>query len=224
MGSHGGARPGAGRKPKAAAAETPPAPAGPRPTFGQVLQNLQQAAPQPGATSPPAVLAGREPPAPAAPPAEATPVVREENRSFARMVGYVGTNIGVLVIGDAIRKGGREPNEPSDQDLEQTTDATAEAIARGLGDMSVPWWAGLCASWGNLYLSMRIGSKVLTPAELEQRKADQAHDQQLAEQLAREAAPPAPSIGQGVPVQRKTEPNPAAAGWRPLPLVEAPSQ
>ena len=204
-------------------ADVPPAPtAGNRPTFGQLLANLQPAA----AAAPAEPVQGQLLDETGA------PVVREENRSFANLMGYVGTNVGVLVIGDHLRKRGLEPKEPGPEDLDRTTDATADAIVMAIGDAAIPWWGTLAAAWGNLYLAMRMGARRLTPEEQAQRQADAEHDAALAaesqqQQQQQPPAPPpgtaAPVIGQGVPVPRARPPAAAGSGtFRALPLVEAP--
>lgn len=142
--------------------------------------------------------------APAAPPAPApAPVRRAENELFSRLVGHVSTRIGVLLIRDHLRKRELEPEEPSEDDVERATDATADAIARALGDAEVPWWGGLACAWGNLYLTMRMGARKL---ETE--------------------TPPAPApaivLGAGVPVERKPPPPPRGSTLEPLPPVNGP--
>lgn len=224
-GTWGGSRPGAGRKPNAAAAGAggeSAAPAGKRVTLGEVLEKLR-AAPSPATVSPPFTGAGAGMGAgtgvPATAPAEVIdPRVREENRSFANLVGYLGTNVGVLVIGDSIRKGGREPREPAPDDLDRTQEATAEAVAVALGDAIIPWWGALLAAWGNLYLTMRIGATPIAPTE-QQQQPEQPPTEQT-------PAPRAPVVGQGVPTQVPRPPAPRAPGaaFQPLPAVEAPRQ
>jgi len=197
-------------------ADVPPAPpAGNRPTFGQLLANLQPAA----AAAPAEPVQGQLLDETGA------PVVREENRSFANLMGYVGTNVGVLMIGDHLRKRGLEPKEPGPEDLDRTTDATAEAIVMAIGDAAIPWWGTLAAAWGNLYLAMRMGARRLSPEEMAQQQPDQV-DQQQQQPQPPPAPPPgtaAPVIGQGVPVPRARPPAAAGSGtFRTLPLVEAP--
>ena len=211
----GGARPGAGRPRKVAAEVLPAAPVpvvdsaqpaapknGARPTFGQLLANLQ-----PGQ--------GAAPPAPGEPVTgqlldadTGAPVVREENRSFANLMGYVGTNVGVLVIGDHLRRKGFDPREPGPEDLERTTDATAEAIAMAIGDAAIPWWGTLAAAWGNLYLAMRVGARQLSPDELAQRQAQ-------AEQVEAPPPPPTAPPGTAAPVMGQPVPIRANAPRRP---------
>jgi hypothetical protein len=195
-----------------APADAPPAPAGPRPTFGQLLGNLS---PGPGGAPPPAgqPVAG-----------EVVEVVREENRSFCQLVGYVSTNVGVLVIGDSIRRKGLEPSEPGPEDIERTTEATADALARAIGDAAVPWWAALACAWGNLYLSMRVGARPLSPEEIAQRESVQVDQQQAPPAPAPPAGTAAPVIGQGVPPPRPRPPAPAGAGSTFAPLAQVAPQ
>ena len=138
---------------------TPPA-AGPRVTFGDMFAKMAAAAPAPAVAPVPTPTPPTPGPAQPAP----APPERAGNRSFAELAGYVAVNVGVVVIGDGIRKGGREPREVPQEDLDRTIAATSDAIVRGLGDMEVPWWAGLATAWGNLYLAMRVGAKPLEAA------------------------------------------------------------
>ena len=181
---------------------TPAIPSGPRVTFADVISKMQAAPPvASGSLDSPKVL---DVSAPAAPP---TP---EGNRSFASMAGYIAVNVGVSVIGDHIRRRGYEPREVSGEDLDRTTEATADAFARALGDLEVPWWAGLAAAWGNLYLAMRVGATKLPP------KLPAGADTTT---TPSSPAPPSP-LGQVLP------PRPPRAPLRPggpLPAIESSS-
>jgi hypothetical protein len=139
------------------------------------------------------------------PPAAPAPLPdRDGNRSFAQLVGYVSANIGVAVIGDHLRKKGLEPHEPSAEDIDRTTEATADAIVVALGDMAVPWWGAICAAWGNLYLSMRVGAKrIEPPAELA---------------AAAPTTTPSTPLGQPMPARRPATPPPRPGGT--LPAIE----
>ncbi len=131
-------------------------------------------------------------------------------------MAYVGTNVGVLAIRDSLKKSGLEPHEPDQDDVDRTTEATAEAIARALGDAAVPWWATLVASWGSLYLSMRMGARPIkvepaaAPANSNAVKMSEAGP-------ILGSPPPAPVLGQGVP-----EPAPSAVRRGPSGFVVLP--
>ena len=164
--------PGSGRRPKLGAVNGhnghAPAPAS-RVTFADLFAKLPDAPAPANAdaqSSNPQTVNPVPPPAPATV-APTPPPEKSANRSFADMASYVAVNVGISVIGDSMRnkKPPLEPRELSQEDVDKTTKATADAIVRGLGDLEVPWWAGLVTAWGNLYLAMRVGAKPLKPAE-----------------------------------------------------------
>lgn len=187
----GGARPGAGRKPRLQVVGSSST-SSPGPTLGQALASLRQAAPPAGA-----------------------PAVRPENESFAKLMGYVGTNVGILVIRDTLKKGGLDPQEPDDADIERTTEATAHAISMALGDAAIPWWGTLVASWGSLYLSMRIGAQPIKSASNDNAVSN---DNASSAPTSPPAAGPTPVLGRGVPQPKRS------SAFERLPEVEAPSQ
>lgn len=210
----GGARPGAGRKPRLQVVGSSST-SSPGPTLGQALASLRQAAPQPGATSPSGTPVGNQPAAGAAAPPAGAPAVRPENESFAKLMGYVGTNVGILVIRDTLKKGGLDPQEPDDADIERTTEATAHAISMALGDAAIPWWGTLVASWGSLYLSMRIGAQPIKSASNDNAVSN---DNASSAPTSPPAAGPTPVLGRGVPQPKRS------SAFERLPEVEAPSQ
>ena len=223
----GGPRPGAGRRKRngvngqhqgnAQSGFSSPPPV----TFGQALENLRQAGPQPGAQPHPLNTGQSTPATTIAPDNAGGPpagVTRQENQSFAKLVAYVGTNVGVLAIRDSLKKSGLEPHEPDPDDVERTTDATADAIARALGDAEIPWWGTLVAAWGSLYLSMRLGARPIKVDQLAPTANDNAG--QAAAAAANDNAP-APVLGQGVPA---TRPKAGSSAYQVLPEVTAPPQ
>lgn len=173
-----------------------------RVTFGQMFATLPATAPAPAI---PDAQPGTPPPvAGPAPRAAAAAPPREENRSFAKLVGYVSANVAVAVIGDDLRRKGFEPREPSSEDVERTSEATADAIVVALGDMSVPWWGVLLASYGNLWLSMRVGAQRLEPPD-----------------QAPATTPPSSPLGQSISAPARRQPPPRPGGT--LPAIEASS-
>lgn len=220
----GGARPGAGRKPAAAA----PAPdnvipfEGRRPTLGEALNALRPAAPAtptpatPGGPAPPAPPLGTPPPAPLPPssPAWGPP---PENQMFADVAGFVAPAIAVVAFTKSIEKDGKLRVRDVDPDaMEKAADITSRSIVRALGNTEVPWWAGLALAYANLYLNMRMGAERIDAPVPKQAGLEQA--------AAAAASSPAGPLGQAP--QRKPPappppPRPAPApGLSRLPTIQ----
>ena len=178
---------------------------GPRVTFGQMFATVPVAAPAapPDAhpIHPPGASVGPAPPQPA----PLAPVERPGTRSFANLVGYVSANVGVAVIGDHLKRKGFEPHEPPPEDVDRAASATADAVVVAIGDAEVPWWGAVVASWGNLYLAMRVGAKRAEPSEVMAPAAETARPSPSlpASPLAAPAppkVPPAPRVERGAPL------------------------
>lgn len=199
--------PGSGRRKIANGSNGHPV-VGPRVTFGDLFGKITPPAAAAPFLPPPQTPAPTPPPAPPPP----SPAESSGNRSFAKMAGYVSTNIGVAVIGDHLRRRRLEPREVSREDLERTEQATSDAIVRSLGDMEVPWWAGLATAWGNLYLAMRVGARPLPAADTTTAPSSAA----AATTTTTTTPPPAPSpLGQVPPPRKPPPPPPAPGGYAP---------
>lgn len=131
-------------------------------TLAEALQALRPSAPA-------VVTAPVEPPKPPAPATEISdetpddvederPAPSSGNRMFSEMAASCCTTVAVVGFKAAIEAEGLTPREPADDEIETCQKHTAEAIARGLGDREVPWWAALVLSYGQLYAGMRIGA------------------------------------------------------------------
>ena len=178
-------------------------------TLGEMLASVR---PAPTTSSPP------PPPPPAlATPTPTPPAERAGNRSAAEIIAYIGTNLGVVVIGNYCRRHGKEPRDPSHDDLDRTKEATADAIVRALGDAEVPWWLGLATAWGNLALSMWVGAKPLPDADA----AELAATTPTTPTPTTTTTPPSP-LGQAPPPRDpRRPPPPPRGGAGGLPAVEA---
>lgn len=208
--------PGSGRRPRASNGvngHAAAAPAAARVTFADLFGKMPPAPaapPDPGTPTsvpqPPSFLAAA--PTPPAPPTATPPTERAGNRSFAETAAYVTVNLGVVVIGDHLRRRKLEPREVSREDLDRTKETTADAIVRAVGDAEIPWWAGLCAAWGNLYLAMRVGATPLEPAAATSSSASTT-------------APPAPAspLGQAPPPKPPPPPPEPGAGSYTAPAI-----
>ena len=208
---------GSGRRPRVVANGTNghALPAGPRVTFADLYAKVP---PAPAAPPPGALLSGpiaqpspqlsTTPPAPIPTP----PLERAGNRSFAETTAYVAVNLGVTVIGDHLRRRKLEPREVSREDLDRTKETTADAIVRAVGDAEIPWWAGLAAAWGNLYLAMRVGATPLAPAA--------AITTTTTEPASSATTTPAASpLGQAPPPPRPPPPRDLSASAPSIPLI-----
>lgn len=147
------------------------------------LGDASSTAPLPGAGALP----------PAAPPLEQLPA---ENSSFCSLAGTLTANLAVIVCAASLRKSGIEPREPDEDDIEEAGESAASAYRRGLGDAPVPWWAGLCASFANLYIGMRVGGRKMSADEREASQAKAA------------APPPPPPDGRFEPSSSNHVPSP----------------
>jgi hypothetical protein len=59
----------------------------------------------------------------------------------------------------SIRKGGREPNDPDDADVDLLQEALEEGLRLKFGEHDVPWWLGAALAAGGVYAGMRIGAQ-----------------------------------------------------------------
>jgi hypothetical protein len=104
------------------------------------------------------------PAAPAAPGAPIQPdAIRMPAGRWARYAGKLGGALTVTVSAASIRRGGHEPNEPEDSDVELLQEALEEGLRLKFGDTDVPWWLGAALAAGGVYAGMRIGARKLPP-------------------------------------------------------------
>ena len=84
---------------------------------------------------------------------------------WARYAGKLGAALTVTGCGVIIRKGGREPHEPDDDDVVLLQEALEEGLRLKYGDGEVPWWLGASLAAGGVYAGMRIGAPKVAPPE-----------------------------------------------------------
>jgi len=84
---------------------------------------------------------------------------------WSRYAGKLGAALTVTFSAASIRKGGREPNEPDDADVDLLQEALDEGLRLKFGDTGVPWWLGCALAAGGVYAGMRIGAKKLPTAD-----------------------------------------------------------
>jgi hypothetical protein len=84
---------------------------------------------------------------------------------WARYAGKLGAAVTVTLCADSIRKGGHEPNDPDDSDVDLLQEALEEGLRLKFGDSDVPWWAGGALAMAGVYASMRVGAARLPPKD-----------------------------------------------------------
>lgn len=84
---------------------------------------------------------------------------------WARYAGKLGAALTVTVSAAAIRKGGHEPNDPDDADVDFLQEALEEGLRLKFGDGPVPWWLGAAFAAGGVYAGMRVGAAKLPPKD-----------------------------------------------------------
>lgn len=100
---------------------------------------------------------------------------------WSRYAGKLGAALTVTSSAALIRKGGREPNEPDDADVDLLADALEEGLRIKFGDHDVPWYMGAVLAAGGVYAGMRVGAskiskdgKPAAAAQLDDAQADAA--------------------------------------------------
>ena len=116
---------------------------------------------EPAKPAPPSAPVTGVPDAPAstAPPQTPTATTGVSGKRIARYAGKLGAALTVSVSASSIRKRGRVPNDPDDDDVQRLEDAIEEGIKEQYGDLPVPWYLGAALAAGGVYAGMRIGAK-----------------------------------------------------------------
>jgi hypothetical protein len=108
--------------------------------------------------SPPAGSPLASVPLPTSTPAETPKVSLPGSGRWSRYAGKLGAALTVTISAASIRKGGHEPNEPDDADVDLLQEALEEGLRLKFGDAGVPWWLGAALAAGGVYAGMRIGA------------------------------------------------------------------
>lgn len=108
----------------------------------------------------PKALVSTPQPAQPATPNDASPATSQmSGKRVAKYAGKLGAALTVSISASSIRKGGRVPNDPDDDDVERLEQALEEGIKEQYGDLPVPWYLGAALAAGGVYAGMRIGAK-----------------------------------------------------------------
>lgn len=204
----GGARPGAGRPRKAAAAAgggqvlpfERPAPAGRSVTLGEALAALKPAP----ATASPDPPGGAHAAAPAPVPAPGAPATAQAGTGWCAYAGHLGSGLFVVVAADHLKARGFKPNDPDDADVERLQRAIETGLRESFGDAVVPWWAAIGLAGAGVYATMRIGAKRLKAKP----KTKQAMLDEAAAALP--SSGPTPPAAPTKPAKPDPEPEPPA--------------
>ena len=85
---------------------------------------------------------------------------------WAKYCGKMGAALTVGLSGAIIRKGGREPNDADDQDVELMAQALEEGLLLQYGEKNIPWYLGAMMAGAGIYAGMRINApKIKTDEE-----------------------------------------------------------
>lgn len=129
---------------------------------------------------------------------------------WSRYAGKLGAALTVTGSASMIRRGGREPNEPDDADVDLLADALEEGLRIKFGDHDVPWYMGAVLAAGGVYAGMRVGaskiSKTGDGAQLSDVAQVDAQGAIVPDAIPEAAAPPRPHVPPSVIVSpmRKT--------------------